>query len=370
MKERVRQYDREDNTYEEIKYILSKSDSKCCHCGCLLKVGFNFSRDHYIPLNKGGTNELENLYGLCKECNQKKTDYIMHPYDYYNYLKEDYMEELLGIYTGYIEKVRWTSLNNFTKDDVKVFEEEYKYSTRKNAPKVMLKYILKKVNLDEIDNLVDFLVQYNKKYLDNDDIVGAKDTLENCVTNGSLYRLYRNDETIAIFSVGITTEVQDNVTYYVLSMPGFVCNYQKEQYKNVLRRCLYYILRGLAVLTNDKTVVWTLDLPRTDTYALNVINPFVSCIYTNVSEQEYDIVKWRGYLIETDFNLVKKSIYGEHVKFKETPALELLKKSNRLLVSKFKLKDINKQVEQKRKEKQKNRLRKETDKEMDIRNYM
>lgn len=45
---------------------------KCKYCGC--DVGDQYHADHYIPLNKGGSNGAENIVIACPTCNLRKHD--------------------------------------------------------------------------------------------------------------------------------------------------------------------------------------------------------------------------------------------------------------------------------------------------------
>jgi 5-methylcytosine-specific restriction enzyme A len=45
----------------------------CVHCQAKGLTKQAEELDHIIPLFKGGSNEAENLQGLCKECHLKKT---------------------------------------------------------------------------------------------------------------------------------------------------------------------------------------------------------------------------------------------------------------------------------------------------------
>lgn len=55
--------------------LKSAYDNKCAYC----KSGEKMTKDHILPLSKGGTDFIENIQPLCKSCNSKKhnkTDYI------------------------------------------------------------------------------------------------------------------------------------------------------------------------------------------------------------------------------------------------------------------------------------------------------
>ena len=53
------------------KFIASNQRWRCSHCNTLLDNTYEV--DHIIALYKGGTNELNNLEALCRNCHGKKT---------------------------------------------------------------------------------------------------------------------------------------------------------------------------------------------------------------------------------------------------------------------------------------------------------
>lgn len=55
-----------------LRYDVMKRDSfKCQYCGKspANDVGVELQIDHILPVSKGGTNEIENLKTICKDCN-------------------------------------------------------------------------------------------------------------------------------------------------------------------------------------------------------------------------------------------------------------------------------------------------------------
>ena len=53
------------------KYIASKQNWKCNHCKQQLTAWFEV--DHVTRLDQGGTNDVENLVALCRNCHGEKT---------------------------------------------------------------------------------------------------------------------------------------------------------------------------------------------------------------------------------------------------------------------------------------------------------
>jgi 5-methylcytosine-specific restriction endonuclease McrA len=52
--------------------ILKRDNYRCQMCGVTAKDGATLEIDHIYPVSKGGTNELDNLQVLCRECNAGK----------------------------------------------------------------------------------------------------------------------------------------------------------------------------------------------------------------------------------------------------------------------------------------------------------
>lgn len=67
----------------DFKAKLEQQNFKCFYCGKHIDYT-NCTRDHYIPLIKGGSDTIENIVACCKSCNSKKR----------NMLPEDFMNKL------------------------------------------------------------------------------------------------------------------------------------------------------------------------------------------------------------------------------------------------------------------------------------
>lgn len=57
--------------------VWDKTRGWCYYCGAQLNPWSNFAIDHIRPVNKGGSDEIENLAPICKTCNSRKGD--KHP---------------------------------------------------------------------------------------------------------------------------------------------------------------------------------------------------------------------------------------------------------------------------------------------------
>ena len=53
------------------KFIASNQDWKCAGCDAKLTAWFEI--DHRVRLDRGGSNEVDNLVALCRNCHGKKT---------------------------------------------------------------------------------------------------------------------------------------------------------------------------------------------------------------------------------------------------------------------------------------------------------
>ena len=74
-------------TQEERAEIYRKTKGYCYLCGDFVDYN-NFEVEHKIPLSKGGTNEIDNLFCSCHVCNSIKQD--IYP--------EDFMERITKIF--------------------------------------------------------------------------------------------------------------------------------------------------------------------------------------------------------------------------------------------------------------------------------
>ena len=218
--ERQKIFEREllDESYRE--RIADKSDHKCCHCGKTVYYGYGATVDHFIPLYQGGTNRDINLIMLCENCNKKKNARIFHPKEYCRYLKEEYLDALIGYYDSYISSFDYLSRKNLLSRDeyiVKVYPIEYSDKFIKkhhNQEKFFNTHQLKRAFESDTERLKDYLYRYSKKY----DIPISQEEL-GCNVDfwlkfGCIYYIEKNEEIKIVCAVTVTD----------LTKSGFVDN--------------------------------------------------------------------------------------------------------------------------------------------------
>lgn len=74
---KARRYARErgaegSHTLEEWQDLKAEFDNRCAFC----RKGKPLTKDHIIPLAEGGTDYIDNIQPLCRNCNSKKWKHI------------------------------------------------------------------------------------------------------------------------------------------------------------------------------------------------------------------------------------------------------------------------------------------------------
>ena len=161
--------EREDFTWDERKSIAEKSGDRCCRCGKKVYFGYGATVDHFVPLDKGGTNRDVNMVMLCMDCNEEKGNKIVTPEDYLPYLKKEHMEKLSGYFKSYLDSFEWLDRKNLLACDeyrVEVVPEALARSTRKKNIQKMrgILHVMKKAAPEDFWKLHRYFVRYLEKY--------------------------------------------------------------------------------------------------------------------------------------------------------------------------------------------------------------
>ena len=100
IKMRVKKNKRKKLSLSQRKIIYEKSNGYCQLCGRKMLYD-NFTVDHIIPLGRGGTNDMDNLQGVCKVCNEFKA----------NIFPEQFIDRITEIFVYQMEKNYSDNLN-------------------------------------------------------------------------------------------------------------------------------------------------------------------------------------------------------------------------------------------------------------------
>lgn len=238
-------YDREHFTLDEKEDICAKSGNKCAHCGTPIFAGYQMTVDHFIPLDKGGSNQMINLIPLCKDCNETK-DNKLYSMEYIKYLKPKYKQQIKDYLDSYVQVIDYCQRHRLLAYD------EYNRSIlitprnvrRKNkSVGVKSKYILKYATWDDLDKITDYLIRYLKKNEVLDSEEAARENIIFWMQFGCIYYVERNGEVTTMIAMTIKQlgEDQDYRGIYNQPMMYLFPYYQTEISEQIVLDLIYDI---------------------------------------------------------------------------------------------------------------------------------
>lgn len=238
-------YDREHFTLDEKEDICTKSGNKCAHCGTPIFAGYQMTVDHFIPLDKGGSNQMINLIPLCKDCNESK-DNKLYSMEYIKYLKPKYKQQIKDYLDSYVQVIDYCQRHRLLAYD------EYNRSIlitprnvrRKNkSVGVKSKYILKYATWDDLDKITDYLIRYLKKNEVLDSEEAARENIIFWMQFGCIYYVERNGEVTTMIAMTIKQlgENQDYRGIYNQPMMYLFPYYQTEISEQIVLDLIYDI---------------------------------------------------------------------------------------------------------------------------------
>lgn len=255
-------FEREYFDYETKESICRKSDHKCCHCGKIQYVNYGATVDHFIPLNKGGSNQFINLIMLCKDCNKSKDD-KMYSMDYVPYLKEKHKQELSQYVDSYIQVIDYVQRHRLLAYD------EYNYSTyitpknlqmqprRKNAPLgIKCSYTLKLATWDDLDRMTDYLIRYLAKNNALDNEHAARENIIFWMQFGCIYYIERQGEITVMFAMTIK-HLSPGEDYRGIDNQPYMYifpYYQTDTSDHIVTDMIYEIPRAICIENNLKLI--------------------------------------------------------------------------------------------------------------------
>lgn len=72
--------------------IFKKANGRCAHCGKIIKKG-TFTIDHFVPKSFLGTLNIENLFPLCRECNEDRGNEFVDAKEFYSFADDFYIKQ-------------------------------------------------------------------------------------------------------------------------------------------------------------------------------------------------------------------------------------------------------------------------------------
>ena len=247
--------------------ILKKSDGKCSHCGKTLD-GF-FTVDHVIPLNKGGSNDNDNLVALCESCNKEKADLIVEPASYFKYVRQDILELLLKNQEKYKNDFEWFAKDTLLPEDIVELKLAYAPMLKGMASKcrkgecIRTKYVqvscfIKRASEGDLEKLIKFCREEVIKSLRFEKLKDALNSaiehdMLNWFNNGAIYYLANPNGSIRAVIPVLLSPFDDNFSAEDVNtcdgvIPYFPLTFQLKHdfnYNVAIARVYAYILSNM-----------------------------------------------------------------------------------------------------------------------------
>jgi 5-methylcytosine-specific restriction endonuclease McrA len=277
---RCNYYEREWLTRDIKEAVAKKTDCKCAMCGKHIAVGDkDFTVDHFIPLNKGGNNKIENLIPLCSDCNSKKTDDIIAVYGTLAYLKNKYKKQLIEITRKYLNEYIWLTDKNILMFDSNTMALEVPLWNTKIAHKKRLVTYKVNIKINKIKKLTDeienFITAYNEFY--NMDTSYINEASNNYIDKGFMYEVRKanDDKLIAVFFFNIidTKDYDEEATpMKLIEISNIICNTAHTDMIDSTRVVLLYTVINDIVMSCRSIGMYTSDI----------------CVQFNKAEENYE----------------------------------------------------------------------------------
>lgn len=219
-----RYFERDRLTWEEKHAIALKSNDCCCHCG--KKVFFSnigeATVDHFIPLDRGGSNRDINMIMMCEDCNHDKGRKIMGM-DFIPYLLEPHKTKLAEYVNSYIQTMDYVQRNRLlalNEYNGKIYSQVGTY--KKKSRKIPIcNFTLKLATWDDLDKLNEYLVKYLKKYDALDDENAARENIIFWLKFGCIYYIEKNNNISTMVAITIKSVDDDEDYRGITHIPVF-----------------------------------------------------------------------------------------------------------------------------------------------------
>lgn len=272
-------YDREWFTTDEKWDIIRKSNSQCCHCGKGIYVGHGMTVDHFIPLNKGGSNRFINLIPLCKDCNDTKDDKL-YDIEYLKYIKPKYKKEIEEYLNSYIQVIDYVQRHRLLAYDeynetVAIPPTNYNPNKRTKHKKqlkgINTSYKLKLATWDDLDRLHEYLVKYLKKHDSLDDVDTARENIIFWLQFGCIYYVERDNEIKIMLAITIKQMGENGDFRGIFYQPNlFVFPYYMTDITfNIVSDAIYQIGDHIIKENNIEFIPMTVSMLKKD----NMLTP-------------------------------------------------------------------------------------------------
>lgn len=247
---RCNYYEREWITQDIKEKVAKKSNNRCSICGEHIRVGDEaFTIDHFIPLNKGGSNKIENLIPMCKTCNKKKADDI-YVISKVPFLKDKHKKELSVLMDKYLKDYAWITENNVLSFDKGVIPLQIPVLIGSSGNRLKYKYFNLNMRIEKVkeasDEIVEFITNYNNYYNLGSDFI--KDSVDGLIKDGLMYQVRKNSDNklvnVFYFFKSDVYDKYNDIHTTVLSISNIICSVPSTKLIEAARAALLCLIIG------------------------------------------------------------------------------------------------------------------------------